>query len=43
MLFRSYVDQSYQRPELEVRRWATRLPLDELLFEDDWGNKPKAP
>ena len=38
-----YVDQSYQRPELEVRRWATRLPLDELLFEDDWGNKPKAP
>lgn len=34
-----YVDQSYTRPELEVRRWAKRLPLEELLFEDSWGRK----
>lgn len=38
-----YVDQSYRRPELEVRRWATRLPLDDLLFEDGWGRKAAPP
>jgi 5,6-dimethylbenzimidazole synthase len=37
-----YVDQSYTRPELEVRRWATRLPLEDLLFEDVWGRKNEA-
>ena len=38
-----YVDQSYVRPELEVRRWAKRLPLEDLLFEDGWGRKRGAP
>ena len=38
-----FVDQSYTRPELEVRRWATRLPLEDLLFEDVWGRKVEAP
>lgn len=38
-----YVDQSYTRPELEVRRWARRLPLEELLFEEGWGHKREAP
>jgi 5,6-dimethylbenzimidazole synthase len=38
-----YVDQSYLRPELEVRRWARRLPLEELLFEEGWGRKREAP
>lgn len=38
-----YVAQSYTRPELEVRRWATRLPLEDLLFEDGWGRKAEDP
>jgi 5,6-dimethylbenzimidazole synthase len=32
-----YVDRAYRRPELEVKRWASRLPLGELVFEDQWG------
>ncbi|GDX37975.1 5,6-dimethylbenzimidazole synthase [Methylocystaceae bacterium] len=36
-----YVDKAYLRPELEVRRWSSRLSLDELVFEDGWGKKPK--
>jgi 5,6-dimethylbenzimidazole synthase len=35
-----YVDEAYLRPELEVRRWASRLSLDELVFQDGWGTKP---
>ena len=38
-----YVAQSYTRPELEVRRWAARLPLDDLLFEDCWDRKAQPP
>lgn len=32
-----YVDRAYVRPELEVKRWACRLPLEELIFENRWG------
>lgn len=32
-----FVERAYQRPELEVKRWASRLPLDTLVFEDRWG------
>lgn len=32
-----YVDRAYVRPELEVKRWACRLPLAELIFENRWG------
>lgn len=32
-----YVAQAYAAPELEVRRWASRLPLEELIFEESWG------
>lgn len=32
-----YVDRAYQRPELEVKRWASRLPLGQLVYEDRWG------
>ncbi len=32
-----FVDRAYQKPELEVKRWASRLPLDSLVFEDRWG------
>ncbi|MBY6241179.1 5,6-dimethylbenzimidazole synthase [Methylosinus sp. Sm6] len=31
------VARAYVRPELEVRRWARRLPLDDLVFADRWG------
>ena len=32
-----YVDQLYERPELEVRHWARRLALDDLVFAEEWG------
>ena len=31
-----YVDQLYEQPELEVKGWNRRLPLDELIFEEGW-------
>ena len=31
-----YVDELYERPELEVKGWNRRLPLDELIFEERW-------
>jgi len=32
-----YVDRLFDRPELEARRWAQRLPLEDLVFEESWG------
>jgi len=32
-----YVAKAYTSPELEVKRWASRLPLENLIFEDCWG------
>jgi len=32
-----YVDRAYVRPELEVKRWAQRIPLEELIFEERWA------
>jgi 5,6-dimethylbenzimidazole synthase len=32
-----FVERAYRRPELEVKRWASRLPLESLIFEDRWG------
>ncbi|MGT2443195.1 5,6-dimethylbenzimidazole synthase [Ensifer adhaerens] len=38
-----FVDRLYQQPELAVKGWRQRLPLDELVFEDGWGrSKEKA-
>jgi 5,6-dimethylbenzimidazole synthase len=34
-----FIERAYPRPELEIKRWAKRLPLDELIFEDCWGNR----
>ena len=34
-----FIERAYRRPELEVKRWAERLPLAELIFEDRWGAK----
>jgi 5,6-dimethylbenzimidazole synthase len=31
-----YVDELYDRPELAVKGWRERLPLDELIFEESW-------
>ena len=35
-----YVDQLYREPELAVKGWRQRLPLEELVFEEAWGAKP---
>lgn len=32
-----YVARAYPLPELEMKRWAPRLPLENLIFEDGWG------
>ncbi len=38
-----YVDRAYVRPELEVKRWARRLPLEDLVFDDIWGRSGALP
>ncbi|ASY63190.1 Cobalamin biosynthesis protein BluB [Sinorhizobium sojae CCBAU 05684] len=32
-----FVDRLYQQPELAVKGWRQRLPLEELTFEEGWG------
>jgi 5,6-dimethylbenzimidazole synthase len=32
-----FIEYAYARPELEVKRWAQRLPLENLVFDDRWG------
>jgi len=32
-----FIEQSYVRPELEVKRWAERLPVEEMIYEERWG------
>ena len=32
----------HDRPELEVKGWERRLPLEELVFSDSWGRRDKA-
>ena len=34
-----FVDQLFTRPELEARRWAERLPLEPLIYEERWGDR----
>jgi 5,6-dimethylbenzimidazole synthase len=34
-----YVDELYSEPELAVKGWRQRLPLDELVFNDGWGRR----
>ena len=34
-----YVDELYVEPELAVKGWRQRLPLEELIFSDRWGNR----
>lgn len=35
-----YVDFFYKSPELEVKRWQSRLPLHELISFDGWQQPP---
>jgi 5,6-dimethylbenzimidazole synthase len=32
-----YVDELYEAPELEKRGWRERLPLEELIFNEEWA------
>jgi 5,6-dimethylbenzimidazole synthase len=27
-------------PELQLRGWATQLPMNQIIFEERWGNRP---
>ncbi|HEV7305927.1 5,6-dimethylbenzimidazole synthase [Ensifer sp.] len=38
-----YVDKLYQQPELAVKGWRQRLPLEDLVFEDGWGRSNGRP
>lgn len=33
-----FVEKLYDRPELEAKRWAKRLKLDDLIYKEQWGN-----
>lgn len=35
-----YVDELYDRPELEVKGWSRRLPLEEMIFDGRWQGEP---
>ncbi|QKV19231.1 5,6-dimethylbenzimidazole synthase [Oricola thermophila] len=34
-----HVDRLYREPELAIKGWRQRLPLDELLFAERWGRR----
>ncbi|WJH40142.1 5,6-dimethylbenzimidazole synthase [Aliirhizobium terrae] len=34
-----YVDELYSEPELAIKGWRQRLPLEELVFKDGWGRR----
>jgi len=38
-----YVSHFYDKPELEAAGWRQRLPLDELLFAEQWGEPLEGP
>ena len=38
-----YIERAYCRPELEAKRWARRLALDNLVFDDRWGTRSTSP
>ena len=35
-----YVSHFYDKPELEAKGWLSRLPIDELVYVDQWAQKP---
>lgn len=34
-----HVDQLYDQPELQVKGWRERLPLEDLVFRDRWNQR----
>lgn len=34
-----YVSELYDQPELAAKGWRQRLPLEDLVFRDRWGNR----
>ena len=34
-----YVNELYASPELELRGWRQRLPIDELIYSETWGSQ----
>ncbi|MFN3719350.1 MAG: 5,6-dimethylbenzimidazole synthase [Rhizobium rhizophilum] len=38
-----FVDELYSAPELEVKGWRQRLALDDLIFEEHWGDQATEP
>lgn len=34
-----FVDELYEAPELAIKGWRQRLPLEELVFRDRWGSR----
>jgi len=34
-----YVDALYDQPELALKGWRQRLPLEELVFNETWGGR----
>ncbi|MEC5321950.1 5,6-dimethylbenzimidazole synthase [Aurantimonas sp. A3-2-R12] len=34
-----YVDRLYDEPELQAKGWRRRLDLDDLVFDDAWGQR----
>ena len=37
-----YVSHFYDQPELEAKGWLSRLPIDELVYVDQWAQRPAA-
>lgn len=35
-----YVDQLYAQPELEVKGWNRRMPLEDVIFDGKWQGDP---
>jgi 5,6-dimethylbenzimidazole synthase len=38
-----FVDELYREPELAVKGWRQRLPVEELVFEERWGERAGRP
>jgi 5,6-dimethylbenzimidazole synthase len=34
-----HVDELYAEPELQAKGWATRLPLEDLIYHEGWGRR----
>lgn len=39
LLCLGHVDALHDQPELQARGWASRLPLQDLIFEETWGRR----